>query len=168
MPFRVTTDGGRIRAIPGDAAALVAAGQLDERLFDVTTLLDYGYDDTRRPDLPLIVQYQDAARPTSAAETRVRQLANVNGAAISVSKKNAPMWWNTRTRPDHGMRVFNTGFTKILLNGKRRSTLEGSTAQIGAPVAWQAGFTGARSAWRSSTAGLTPAIPISPGRSTPR
>src|SRR5262249_21613551 len=48
---------GPPHVLPSDAMPLVNAGRLAPRLFDVTTLLDFGYDD-RRADLPLIVTYQ--------------------------------------------------------------------------------------------------------------
>lgn len=57
MPFRISRKESHLRVVPGDAAAaLIAVGQLDERLFDATSLLEQGYDDAQRPDLPLIVQ----------------------------------------------------------------------------------------------------------------
>lgn len=34
MPFRVSRNKGRLHVVPGDAAALIAAGRLDQRLFD--------------------------------------------------------------------------------------------------------------------------------------
>jgi hypothetical protein len=51
--FRSTVR-GHLQIVPTDAAPLLAAGRLDRRLFDVTTLLAFGYDD-KRPNLPLIM-----------------------------------------------------------------------------------------------------------------
>ncbi|MEW2386523.1 S8 family serine peptidase [Micromonospora sp. NPDC047707] len=122
--------------VPGDAAALVAAGRLDPRLFDVTSLLAQGYDDTRRADLPLIVQYRaGASKTTIGAAKTVRQLPSVSGAAVTVPKKNTLAWWST-------IAGGNAGVDKVWLNGQRRLTLDRSAAQIGAPAAWQAGLTG--------------------------
>src|SRR6266508_3863650 len=42
--FATQTDAGRVRVVPSDAAPLLAAGRLDSRLFDVTMLLEFGYD----------------------------------------------------------------------------------------------------------------------------
>ncbi|WP_336245211.1 S8 family serine peptidase [Micromonospora andamanensis] len=136
MPFRISRNKGKLEVVPGDAAALIAAGRLDPRLFDVTSLLAQGHDDTRRAELPLIVQYRPGATKTtiSAAKT-VRKLPSVNGAAVAVPKKNAPAWWSAIAGPD-------TGVDKVWLNGYRRLTLDRSAAQIGAPAAWQAGLTG--------------------------
>jgi subtilisin family serine protease len=143
MPFRVSRTRGRLSVLPGDAAALVAAGALDRRLFDVTGLLDLGYDDTTRPDLPLIVQYKGTApKAAVSASKTVRPLPSVDGAAVSVTKSGTPGFWSTVTG-DAAARTLTAGITRIWLNGRRTPTLDRSTAQIGAPAAWQAGLTGA-------------------------
>src|SRR5262245_15552118 len=41
--------------IPTDARQLISSGRLDLRLFDITTLVDFGYDDAHRDSVPLIV-----------------------------------------------------------------------------------------------------------------
>jgi subtilisin family serine protease len=149
MPFRVTRKQGHLLVVPGDAAPLVAAGRLDERLFDVTTLLDDGDGDARRADVPLIVQYDTrASRPkVAAAAAVVRQLPAVGGAVVSVAKKDMRAWWDTTTFAGRGAggpgtRALSAGYSKIWLDGRRRLALDHSAPQIGAPVAWQAGLTG--------------------------
>ncbi|MCE7001861.1 S8 family serine peptidase [Kibdelosporangium philippinense] len=47
---------GHKYVVPMDAAEPIAAGRLDRRLFDVTSLLEFGYADTA--DLPVIVEGQ--------------------------------------------------------------------------------------------------------------
>ena len=47
---------GHLYVIPSDARTLVTGGVLDRRLFDVTQLLAWRYDDARRSDIPLIAQ----------------------------------------------------------------------------------------------------------------
>ncbi|GIH13016.1 S8 family peptidase [Rugosimonospora africana] len=143
MPFRVSADKGHIQVVPGDAATLLATGRLDQRLFDVTTLLEDGYGDTQRKDLSLIVQYDPGTpHPLTAAENTVRQLSSVHGASIAVSKKDAPTWWNAATHLDRGTRTLGSGLTKVWLNGRRHLAEDANATQIGAPVAWQAGLTG--------------------------
>ena len=44
---------GHDYVIPADARAMVATGKLDRRLFDVTALADFGYDDVHRATAPL-------------------------------------------------------------------------------------------------------------------
>src|SRR2546430_7801853 len=85
--FLARTDHGHLQVVPSDALALVDRGVLDRRLFDVTTLIDSGYDD-RRADLPLIVTYpaggpgqrQIHAQPAGA--TAVRDPPAVNRVAL--------------------------------------------------------------------------------------
>ncbi|WP_173078486.1 S8 family serine peptidase [Phytohabitans rumicis] len=127
--------------IPADAQPLVQAGKLDKRLFDVRGLIRAGYHDAVRDSLPLIVQYgqgaaaQRAGATLSAAGAKVtRQLAPVGGAALAAKKDRAAEIWAAVTA--------QTSVKKIWLDGKRRVSLDKSVPQIGAPAAWQAGYTG--------------------------
>ncbi len=45
--FSTHTVDGHVFVVPGDAMRLVASGRLDRRLFDVTTLREFGYDDAK-------------------------------------------------------------------------------------------------------------------------
>ncbi|BFO21137.1 hypothetical protein SHKM778_75250 [Streptomyces sp. KM77-8] len=67
--FSVRKADGHSFVIPGDAAQAVAQGKLDRRLFDVTRLVAYGYDDASRSDLPLIVTYAGDETPPRAPST---------------------------------------------------------------------------------------------------
>ena len=91
MTFHTRRVDGHVRVVPRDAEALIRAGRLDARLFDVTTLTEYGYADAERDDLPLLLTYANGIRARSAADgVRVtRQLPAIDGAA----------GWSTRTRP---------------------------------------------------------------------
>ena len=55
--FRIARHADRTYVVPRDAERLLANGTADRRLFDVTQLVKWGYDDAARPDLPLIVTY---------------------------------------------------------------------------------------------------------------
>ncbi|HEX8867617.1 MAG TPA: hypothetical protein VF821_18305, partial [Lentzea sp.] len=65
IPVATSTEHGHTYVTPLDAAPLLAQGKLDRRLFDVTTLLEFGY--TAGP-LPLIIQGHGvmAARSTDS------------------------------------------------------------------------------------------------------
>ncbi|WET79009.1 hypothetical protein P3102_34070 [Amycolatopsis sp. QT-25] len=54
--FDIRRTGTELLVVPQDAVADVGSGKLDRHLFDVKLLLENGYDDARRGDLPLIVQ----------------------------------------------------------------------------------------------------------------
>jgi len=55
IPFTIRQRNGELTVMPQDMAALVASGQLDPELFNVTRLIAHGFGDDRRRDLPLVV-----------------------------------------------------------------------------------------------------------------
>src|SRR5256885_2179056 len=140
---------GHLQVMPTDAVPLVNAGKVDRRLFDVTTLVRSGYDD-RRPDLPLIVTYTGGGRNTlrsnaaTAGAAVGRDLPAVNGVAIKEKRAGASALWNSLTRPGAKAqaRTLRDEVKTVLLDGIRQPSLDVSVPLIGAPVAWQAGFTG--------------------------
>ncbi|WP_158852418.1 hypothetical protein [Saccharothrix deserti] len=47
VTFHSTHRAGRLHVVPEDAVKAIAAGRLDPRLFDITGLIEAGYDDAR-------------------------------------------------------------------------------------------------------------------------
>ena len=153
LRFRTHTARGHHHVVPEDAAALVAAGRLDPRLFDVTLLVELAYDDARRPDIPLIV-IRDGVRQSAvdallaAPHARIsRALPSVKGAAVRASKRHAARLWaslsgSTAVRRGSSAALAD-GITRIWLDGKLEPVLDVSVPQIGGPAAWEAGYTGA-------------------------
>ncbi|NUP62279.1 MAG: S8 family serine peptidase [Nonomuraea sp.] len=146
ISFVVDERAGRLRVLPSDAAALVRRGRLDPRLFDVTTLVAFGYDD-RRGDLPLIVTGSGPARAsglrsamTAGGAQVTRELGAVSGLAVRTAKQDRAGFWNGVAG---GGQALSGGVAKIWLDGLRKPALDGSVKQIGAPVAWERGHTGA-------------------------
>lgn len=125
--------------IPSDVQAQLTSGRLDRRLFDVTGLIKAGYDDTSTKAIPVVVTYAGKAQPRSAAPgaTVTRRLPVVNGAAMTVDKAKAATFLAGVTSARSA-----AGVDKIWLDGKREISLDRSVPQIGAPAAWQAGYTG--------------------------
>ncbi|MEV0801178.1 S8 family serine peptidase [Kribbella sp. NPDC050281] len=134
ITFRALRIKGRLTVIPSDVEADVAAGKLDRRLFDIGGLLEDHYDDASTTAIPLIVTYAARAK-RSAIEgvTTTRDLPAINGSAVKLAKKDAATVLS---------RIRDAGPAKIWLDGKRTVSLDQSVPQIGAPVAWQAGYTG--------------------------
>lgn len=146
--FQQFERGGHQYVVPNDALRMVAGGQVDERLFDVTGLVAAGYDDARTAVLPTIVTYADAAlggRSLRAADGAqvIRTFPAVDGAAVAVAKDSAGAFWDGVTAGSRttGLRTA-TGIAKVWLDGKRQISLDRSVPQIGAPTAWQAGYDG--------------------------
>lgn len=141
---------------PMDAAPLIVAGTLDRTLFDVTALMDSGYDDVARNSLPLIVTYQSsqtrgltAARTSLAGATVTQRLDSVNGEAVQVSKDQAATLWSSLTASTAGARSAQaasslaSSIRKVWLDRMLQPALDRSATQIGAPTAWASGYTGA-------------------------
>ncbi|GAA3917982.1 S8 family serine peptidase [Actinoplanes auranticolor] len=126
------TDGG-LRVLPADAIPLVDAGRLDAELFDVEHLVAQGYGDAASATLPLIIQGGGAAFRTADA----RALTSIDATAIKPAKDTLAAFWKARTAAAR-----TAGDTRIWLDGKVKPVLDRSTAQIGAPTAWQAGLDG--------------------------
>ncbi|MEU5790612.1 S8 family serine peptidase [Micromonospora purpureochromogenes] len=139
IPFLTHSAGKDVRVIPADAVGLLNRGKLDARLFDISKLVDFGYDDTRAT-LPLIVQHRGAAAGLAGART-TRQLSGAS--AVAESRADAVSFWNDVTSAGSGTdRQLRPGFDKIWLDGLRQPTLDVSVPLTGAPQAWQAGWTG--------------------------
>lgn len=64
MRFSRFTLGGEAHVTPADAGRLLAAGRLDERLFNVTRLAEWNYDDRSRASVPLIAKRASAGTPS--------------------------------------------------------------------------------------------------------
>ncbi|PSL56202.1 subtilisin family serine protease [Saccharothrix carnea] len=126
VTFHSTHRDGRLSVVPEDAAKAVAEGRLDPRLFDVTGLVEAGYDDARTDHLPLIV---------TGTPTGLRSARALPGAMATAAPK-AEVGATFRAL------LTDPGVTKVWLDGVLRPTLDRSTAQIGAPTAWRAGYTG--------------------------
>ncbi|SCF35218.1 Serine protease, subtilisin family [Micromonospora purpureochromogenes] len=141
IPFLAHSAGKDVRVIPADAVGLLNRGKLDARLFDISKLVEFGYDDTRAT-LPLIVQHGSGAAAGLAGARTTRQLSGAS--AVAENRADAVSFWNNVTSAGSGTeRQLRAGFDKIWLDGLRHPTLDVSVPLTGAPKAWQAGWTGA-------------------------
>ncbi|NRN65496.1 Secreted peptidase [Kibdelosporangium sp. 4NS15] len=123
--FTVYQSRGHSFVVPADAMPLLAKGVLDERLFDVTELRASGYG---KGDVPVIVKYQAGQRPLTAQVTA--DLPAID--AVALTSTGTDVWSTAKSG----------GLRKVWLDAKRTVTLDRSVPQIGAPAAWQAGYTG--------------------------
>ncbi|MFE9750070.1 S8 family serine peptidase [Saccharothrix saharensis] len=124
---------GHVHVVPRDAVRPLAEGRFDPRLFDVTGLVEAGYDDARQDRVPLIVT-RSGDRAAALGALRVdRELPTVRAAATTAAKASGADWQALLTAP---------GVAKVWLDGVRRPVLDRSVPQIGAPAAWAAGYTG--------------------------
>jgi hypothetical protein len=144
MRFATMKAGGHRYVVPQDAVRLVASGVLDRRLFDVTLQARWGYDSAHRArELPLIIEYaRGGAAPALAAAQVGRMLPALQSAAVTVGTDRVAFWQSLVRSPGTARASLAGGFARVWLDGRRTPTLDVSVPQIGAPAAWQAGYTG--------------------------
>ncbi|MFF3415444.1 S8 family serine peptidase [Streptomyces sp. NPDC002698] len=137
---------GDLFVVPDEAAPLLGAGKLDRRLFNVTDLIEMGYDDAKSAAVPLIAAYaqpksRSAVEPTAPRGSRLtRKLKGIHGAALSTEKRRARTFWTT-VAPRGGAEL-GAGVSKLWLDGRVKASLKESVPLIGAPEAWKDGYTG--------------------------
>ncbi|WSA78753.1 S8 family serine peptidase [Streptomyces sp. NBC_01799] len=137
---------GDLFVIPDEAAPLLGTDKLDRRLFNVTDLIEMGYDDAKSAAVPLIAAYaqpksRSAVEPTAPRGSKLtRKLKGIHGAALSTEKRQARTFWTTVA--PQGSAKLGAGVSKLWLDGRVKVNLKESVPLIGAPEAWAAGYTG--------------------------
>ena len=157
--FQTLDVAGELHVVPRGAMPYLAAGVVDRDLFNVSRLIEYGYDDASVDATPVILELDgDAAARFSAPESVPgvalgTPLASIGGAAASVDHASAESTWAALTdAAASDSRSFGAGepdavslgggVAAIHLDGKVQATLDESVPYIGAPEAWAAGYTG--------------------------
>jgi subtilisin family serine protease len=149
--FQVYTDAdGDTFVVPQRLAPYLRSGSLDRDLFNVTGLIEQGYDDAHTNRLPLIVTYEGQATRSAVASRsaalpasdRSLVLESIDGAAVSVAKPSADTFW---AAVDGIARTgdLGAGIDEIDLDGRATASLDESVPLIGAPTAWANGLDGA-------------------------
>ncbi|MFI6353036.1 S8 family peptidase [Streptomyces sp. NPDC050743] len=142
IPFQVRRTEGHTLVVPADAAHLVASGKLDQRLFDVTELNKAATRRAQKNGLKVIVGYSGSAAAAKAdvrgAGHLRRSLGALNADAVQTPVKDAAGLWHAVTDGN----TTASGIAHVWLDGVRKASLDKSVPQIGAPVAWKAGYTG--------------------------
>ncbi|MFE0678824.1 S8 family serine peptidase [Streptomyces sp. NPDC058867] len=136
-PFTQTRrSGDDLYVYPESAVEALAAGRVDEELFNVTGLVRQGYDDAHRDTLPLIATYDGAApRALPRGTERGLVLDAIDGVALETEKDRAADLWAEVAEARGPVR-------KLWLDAKVEATLDRSTRQVNAPEAWAAGYDG--------------------------
>jgi subtilisin family serine protease len=142
--------GGEYHVIPDVAMPYLVSGALDEDLFNVTRLIEYGYDDASVDATPIIVEQAGAESRTFAAPLPgldvQAELPSIDAAAATLGHGDSAAAWEALTAPS--ARSFSAepslagGIQAIHLDGKVKATLDGSVGYIDAPQAWALGYTG--------------------------
>ncbi|MBW9119535.1 S8 family serine peptidase [Microbacterium trichothecenolyticum] len=152
VTFQTLQVDGVLKVLPSDAVPFIASGLVDERLFEVSTLLDDGYADLDA--LPLIVSWSPGTRAASmevAGAEQVRALPSIDGAALSADADELGAVWDSLTpgttiaeAPSKSAEQrMAGGIQRVWLDARASASLDRSVPQIGAPEAWDAGYRGA-------------------------
>lgn len=149
--FSVQQNGDDLYVLPDEAIPLLANDQLDRRLFNVTDLIEMGYDDAHTTELPLIATYPRTTARTTAAlpgTALTHDLPAINGHALIADKEQTRTVWSTITASIAAGQsrgsgdAHDSGVPKLWLDGQVRTALADSVPQVGAPEAWDAGYDG--------------------------
>jgi len=131
--FSVRRDAGRVTVIPQQVEKLVP-DVLDPALFDVTGLVEMGYDDAHRADLPVITR--------GVPDFQGREIPSLGATAGTLAKQQAPGFTSRLAS------LRSTG--KVWLDRRLKAAVADTTAaipdqylnQIKAPTAWAKGLDG--------------------------
>lgn len=141
IEFDIDASADRLQVTPSDAAELIDAGRVDRRLFDVTKLVEYGYDDAQRDQLPVIAR---EAFDWPVADVLGGLLRGV-GALITGTLETLGLSTATVSK-DHTEELW-TAVTagrveQLWLDGIRRPMLDESVRQVHADDAHRNGLDG--------------------------
>ncbi|MFD6971391.1 S8 family serine peptidase [Streptomyces sp. NPDC059949] len=150
-----------LTVIPSDAQALVAAGTLDRRLFNLTALIADGFDEKNTSSLPLIISSRSAPAAAKdaentkatvntadrlmafrAAKAPAFDLESINARSLKVADGDLGRFWDTLSAASGSDAARAAVTPRISLDGKVKAVLDRSTKQIGAPAVWKAGYEG--------------------------
>lgn len=147
---------------PTDAMEYIAAGVVDRELFNVPELVRQGLDDLSSDTLPVIVRKAPEAglshRRPAQSRGQLAQAAgglpatehpigveSIQGAGVQVDRGRTHEFWAAVAgdRPDRGaVTALRRGVSRIQLDPVLEVALADSVPQIGAPQAWDDGYTG--------------------------
>ncbi|MGW3109643.1 S8 family peptidase [Streptomyces sp. NPDC001100] len=142
VPFRTRTVRGHTLVVPTDAAALVASGRIDQRLFDITELNKTANRTDQHDGVKVIIGFKGTAsaarKDVRDAATVRRTLKSLDAEAVRAPKQDPGRLWNAVTEDDKAA----PGVAHVWLDAVRKASDDKSGPQIGAPTAWKAGYTG--------------------------
>ena len=147
--FAIQRNHDQLLVLPEDAVPLIASGQLDRALFDVSLLLASGYGDRERDDIPLVITGQpDAgalARGFAASDVIVdRTIPALHAVAARQRKASARTILAGLTAVAPGTATGPAApVTKVWLDRRLKPMLDHSVPQIGGTAARARGVTGA-------------------------
>ncbi|MFI7274675.1 S8 family serine peptidase [Streptomyces sp. NPDC049879] len=151
VAFQTVEEDGRLTVLPSDAWPLIASGTVDPGLFDVSALIEQGYDTAHTDSLPLIVLRPQGVSASAVGElTRwrapgepSRELDSIDATSVRVPADDLDDFWHALApAPGTALTAARATLPRVRLDARVTATLDRSTAQINAPAAWDAGYRG--------------------------
>ena len=148
IPFTIQQRNGEFTVVPQDMAALVASGQLDPQLFNVTRLIAGGLGDDKRRDLPLVVT---GPRDTAAFARQIASpglavahtLSSLHAVAVRQDKGAPSPLLAGLVAAGQASLVAPAGTTRIWLDRPYTPVLDKTVSRTGGPAAQPRELTGA-------------------------
>ncbi|GAA1559312.1 S8 family serine peptidase [Kribbella hippodromi] len=137
--FVTSYSGGHTIVVPSAAFADLRSGRLDPSLFDLTTLIAEGRDDAHSKTLPVIVEYAGKAQPSLRGTKNTRALTSIDARSAVVDKGKARDFWSSLAPSKARVAA---SIRRVTLDHRVHASTAWSVPQIGAPAAWQRGYTG--------------------------
>ncbi|MFA1822289.1 S8 family serine peptidase [Virgibacillus oceani] len=128
--------------------------KLDKELFNITKLVEQGYDDSQTNHIPIIITLNDrdsvqtmqSSLHTETGLSDSHVFSSINGVAAEVSKDNTVFFKDILfTQNDLSLQstdLLDEQIEYIHLDQQVTVSLEDSVPQIGTPKAWEAGYDG--------------------------
>ncbi|MCZ2256951.1 S8 family serine peptidase [Sporosarcina sp. G11-34] len=127
--------------------------KIDRELFNITTLLDMGYDDANSESIPIIIMFEETKSSLSSSTATLSETASdshvfdsINAMAADIDKNNTDDFINTLFTKKNNMlqsrATLKNTIKHIRLDRKVAVNLEDSIPQMGVPEVWESGYDG--------------------------
>ncbi|APU12172.1 MULTISPECIES: S8 family serine peptidase [Actinoalloteichus] len=133
---------------PSDALGLLRADRLDEALFNISLLAEQGLHEPDVDSVPLLSTSEAGVSTFSAAPVWAevtRSFPDLGVTALAVEKTEAADFWSELLAAEPRAEEFSAAagpVEKVWLNQRLQPSLDESVGLVGAPSAWEAGFSG--------------------------